>query len=95
MRWHDELIYCPAVWGNGTASPDSGKQVNWTHVATSLATLSVEFSHFVGYTVDDFYCMMADPMVPSDGTALSVSTMAAAHRQPVQNGATTLQHLEA
>ena len=39
-------------------------QVNWTKVSTTLATLSITFPHFVGFTIDDFYCMMEDPNVP-------------------------------
>ena len=39
-------------------------QVNWTKVSTILATLSIKFPHFVGFTIDDFYCMMEDPNVP-------------------------------
>ena len=50
LRSHNGPIYCPAVWG----SARSGQEVNWTHVATHLATLSVEFPHFLGYTIDDF-----------------------------------------
>jgi alpha-galactosidase len=88
LRSHNGPIYCPEVWAaDWVTSPASGEAMNWTHVATTLATLSVEYPHFVGYTIDDFYCMMMDPNVPSAAIPkagavpkLSVSTMAVAHR---------------
>lgn len=84
LRSHNGPIYCPAVFGNTDGkSPASGQEQNWTRVATTLATLSAEFPHFAGYTIDDFYCMMDDPESPgsgeSTGEKLSVSTMADAH----------------
>ena len=84
LRSHNGNIYCPAIWGNGSVSPASGQEVNWTHVATSLATLSLEFPHFVGFTIDDFYSMMANPLNPPRKAAnsappLSVAAMAQAH----------------
>jgi hypothetical protein len=75
LRSHNGAIYCPAIWGNATA----GTGVDWTHVSTSLAKLSVEFPHFVGFTIDDFYCMMVDPMVSEADGMLPVSTMADAY----------------
>ena len=75
LRSHNGAIYCPAVWGNASAGTD----VDWTHVSTSLAKLSLEFPHFVGFTVDDFYCMMVDPMDPDAKGMLSQTTMKNAH----------------
>lgn len=82
LRSHNGAIYCPAVWNTSAAY---GQLVNWTLVATKLATLSLEFPHFIGYTIDDFYCMIEDPFVPPGllpptvPPPLSVSTMQAAH----------------
>eukprot|EP01052_Picozoa_sp_SAG31_P007304 SAG31_NODE_347_length_17310_cov_3.764743_9_plen_1165_part_00 len=78
---HNGPIYCPAVWGT---APDgkpiaSGVDLNWTHVSTTLATISIEFPHFIGYTIDDFYCMMQDPLNPSNSEKVTVAVMADAH----------------
>ena len=55
-----------------------------------------------GFVELEEFLRFAAPLEDGDGDRVSVgdleariSTMAAAHRQPVQNGATTLQHLEA
>eukprot|EP01052_Picozoa_sp_SAG31_P016638 SAG31_NODE_1109_length_9860_cov_22.119353_1_plen_805_part_00 len=87
LRSHNGPIYCQAVYGNSTwntsDAPASGQEVNWTHVAIKLAQLSNEFPHFIGYTIDDFYCMMQDPNSPPDPVGwpprLSVAAMADAH----------------
>jgi hypothetical protein len=83
LRSHNGALYCPSVW-NSTRQDAYGQQVNWTLVSTTLATLSLEFPHLIGYTVDDFYCMMDDPFYPPSsqlpGTppTLPVSAMQAA-----------------
>ena len=87
LRSHNGQIYCQEIYGNSTwnesAAPASGKEVDWSRVSTTLAHLAREFPHFVGYTIDDFYCMMEDPNTPPDqfGTTppLSVASMAKAH----------------
>jgi hypothetical protein len=88
LRSHNGAIYCTAVYGasaaNSSAPAISGQEMNWTRVATTLATLSAEFPHFVGYTIDDFYCMMQDPTAPADQFGgpvprLSVPDLARAH----------------
>ena len=53
-----------------------------TAVMTTLATLSLEFPHFIGFTIDDYYCMQQDPfVVPAPGLRppATVAQMAAAH----------------
>jgi hypothetical protein len=83
LRSHNGALYCPSVW-NASRQDAYGQQVNWTTVSTTLATLSLEFPHLIGYTVDDFYCMMDDPFYPPSaqlpGTppTLPVSAMQAA-----------------
>lgn len=67
---HNGPIYCDAVYGmsvrNASAPAASGQQLNWTRVTTTLAAIAAEFPHFVGFTIDDFYCMMEDPFEAAD-----------------------------
>jgi hypothetical protein len=85
LRSHNGPRYCPTVYpsaGPNSSQPaQSGQQLNWTTAASTLATLSVEFPHFIGFTVDDFYCMMQDPNTPSQPAdpKLSVAVMQEAH----------------
>jgi hypothetical protein len=78
---HNGPIYCPAVWGNTSDGKPiaSGVGLNWTLVSTTLATLSIEFPHFIGFTIDDFYCMMQNPLNPSTDKKVTVAEMAHAH----------------
>ena len=67
---HNGPIYCDAVYGmsvrNASTPAASGQQLNWTRVTTTLAALATEFPHFVGFTIDDFYCMMQNPFAAPD-----------------------------
>jgi hypothetical protein len=84
IRSHNGPIYCPSVYTsvNGSAAvPSSGQQVNWTHAFSTLATISTKFPHFIGVTIDDFYCMMQNDESPPNpfDPKLSVATMQVAH----------------
>ena len=50
LRSHNGPIYCMSAYGpstvNSSAPANSGQELNWTRVATTLAALSLEFPHF-------------------------------------------------
>ena len=81
LRCHNNNVYCARAWGTNS-STTSGMMVNWTHVATQLASVSVSYPHFIGFSVDDFYSMMQTPQdAPSPkSSALSMSAISDAYR---------------